>query len=294
MDIPYENLGALPRPADPRDFPLGAAQLPTPRPTVFTQDISWLHRNYQGQTPWCGEHSGSHFKAVLDFAILGTKGRFTPRYGAIKLKDPKSPVYDGYSLDAGTDMRSIFKWLQKLGANSFEPLENDVTLTLPQYAEPSVVTPAMDANAATSVISSYAFTATDFESVCQAAYQNKAVLLLIKCDDGFWGTNTPTFTTPKYGHFVVAFDYDENQGYVRAIDSADPSDALAIKKIKKEYFQPQFILEAGTALELPPSVHQALSVGQISLAQQILLDIEKILHLDQLLAAKKVVPQITP
>ncbi len=167
-------------------------------------------------------------------------------------------------------MRSIFKWLQKIGADSFEPLENDVTLALPQYADPSVVTAAMDANAATSQISSYAFPNTDFESVCQAIYQNKAVLLLIKCDEGFWGTATPTFTTPKYGHFIVAFDYDETQGFVRVIDSADPSDALAIKKVGKQYFQPQFILEAGTALELPPSVHQALTTNQVSLAQQIL------------------------
>jgi hypothetical protein len=275
----FSNLGALERPKDDRDFPLGAAQVPRTRPPFFVQDISWFQRNYQGQTAFCGEHAGAHFKAILDFVALSTKGRKSPRYGAIKLKDPKSPVYDGYDIDAGTDMRSIFKWLQKIGADDYEPLENDFTLPSPHYCDPSVITPAMDASAAQSKISSYAFGATDFESVCQAIYQNKAVLLLIKCDDGFWGSDTPTFTTPKYGHFVVAFDYDETQGYVRVIDSAEPNTSFAIKKVNKQYFQPQFVLESGTAVDLLPSIAHALSTQQISLAQQILEDIKQVLIL---------------
>lgn len=258
MDGIPEVLGAIPRPHDTRDLPLGAAQVPVARPPVFVQDISWFKRNYQGHTAFCGEHAGSHLKAILDFAVLSNQGRKNPRYGSIKLKDPKSPVYDGFGLDAGTDMRSIFKWLQKIGADDFEPLENNVTLPSHEYCNPAVITPDMDANASTSKISNYAFGNTDFESICQYAFQNKAVLLLIKCDDGFWGTDTPTFTTPKYGHFIVVFDYDENQGYVRVIDSADPNDAFAIKKIKKEYFQPQFILESGTAVDLA-AVTQAVS-----------------------------------
>lgn len=204
----------------------------------------------------CGEHAGTHFKAILDFVLISQKERKNPRYGSIKLKDPKSPVYDGYAIDAGTDMRSIFKWLKTVGADDFEPLENDVTLPLPTYCDPSVITPDMDANAADSKISAYAFGATDYDSICQAIYKNKVVLLLIKCDAGFWGTTTPTFTNPLYGHFIVADGYDENG--IRIIDSAEPNDSYAVKMVNKQYLTTQFFLEGGTAIDLAPEEVQKL------------------------------------
>ncbi|HEY3876128.1 MAG TPA: C39 family peptidase [Candidatus Kapabacteria bacterium] len=188
-------------------------------------------------------------------------------------------------------MTAIFKWLEKFGADDYEPLENDVTLPLTTYCEPSAVTPAMDENAAASKINSYAFTGTDFASLCQAIYQNKAVLILIKCDDGFWGTSTPTFTNAEDGHFIVAYGYDQNYLYI--VDSADPNDNFALKAIDKQYVTPQFFFEAGTAIVLPPVVKQALTTnapvpasvtaalttGQLSLAEQILQDIEAALAL---------------
>jgi hypothetical protein len=290
-----KNLGALERPKDPRDILLGSVQAPVQIPTSFIPDISWLKRNYQGETAFCGEHAGTHFKAVLDFANLSGNPieRKSPRYGVIKLKDPKSPLYDGFAIDAGTTMTAIFKWLEKAGAADFEPLEDDVLLPLNAYCDPSVVTPEIDANASQSLISSYAFCDTDYESLCQAIYQNKSVLLLIKCDNGFWGTATPTFTTAEDGHFICAFGYDENS--IRIIDSADPNDAFAIKTIAKEYITPEFFFEAGTAIDLPPAVKKALTTnapipasvtnaltsGQLTLAEQILNDIEAALSLIQ-------------
>src|SRR6185437_11101306 len=177
-----EVLGGIERPKDERDFPLGAIQAPIQIPPSYVPDMSWFKRNYQGQTPACGPHSGSHFKAILDFwqTNAALKGRKNPRYGWIKLKDPNSPVCDHYDLSVGTDMRSIFKWLQQVGANDFEPLENDVTLPLGDYSSATALTPAMDQNASGSKIDSYAFTTTDYDSLCQAVYRNKAVLILAK------------------------------------------------------------------------------------------------------------------
>jgi len=249
------KLGAIERPKDPRDILLGSVQAPATIPYPYIPDVSWLVRNYQGDTSFCGEHAGSHFKAILDRdESTPLTVRYTPRYGAIKLKTPGSPVADGYAPNAGTDMRSIFKWLEALGADTFEPLENDVTLPIATYLESSVVTSDMDEAAATQKIGSYAFgnEQLDFESLCQAIYLNKAVLLLIKCDDGFWGTATPSFTTPKYGHFIVAFGYDENS--IRIIDSAEPNDAFAIQTIANEYIPPTIFFESGTAVDLPPAV----------------------------------------
>src|ERR1022692_1272030 len=112
----------------------------------------------------------------------------------------------------------------------------------------------MDANASLKRVNSYAFGSTDFQSVCQHIYQNKAVALLIKCDDGFWGTDTPTFTNPKYGHFIIGYGYD--QDYVYIVDSADPT--FGFKKIAKQYFTPTFIKETGTAVDLSPTQIQAI------------------------------------
>lgn len=299
MEITF-NLGGIERPKDERDFDLdrilGAVAAPQ-RPASYVPDIkSWLQRNWQQQQPACGPHSGSHLKNILDFMMLNPAtaqgwGRKTPRYGWIKLKDPNSPVKDGYAIDQGTDMRSIFKWLQQVGADDFLPLGNDASLAEADYANPAAVTPDMDANAAESKIGSYAFGATDYESICQQVWQAKAVLLLIKCDEGFWHTTDPTFTTPKYGHFICAYGYDETGIWV--IDSADPDDLNAFKHIEIQYIQPQFVLESGTAIDLPPSVHDALSKGDIATAQQILANMTKILELDLEWIKRKVGTTIT-
>jgi len=253
MEQPTKNLGGRERAEDERDLLLGAGAATIP-PTFVPDYSSWFVRNYQGQTPFCGPHAGTHFKAILDFAASGATEHKNPRYGAIKLKSPTSPVYDGFPIAEGTDMRAIFKWLQKVGADDFEPLENDVLLTWATYCDPSVVTPTMDENAGLSVISNYAFGNTDFQSLCQSTYQSKAVLLLIKCDDGFWGTVNPTFTTPTYGHFIVAYGYDTTGIWV--IDSADPNNEFAFKHIATEYITPKFFFEAGTAID--PAQAQAI------------------------------------
>jgi hypothetical protein len=283
------KLGALPRPQDPRDILLGSVQAPVAIPATYIPDISWLTRNYQGQTPTCGAHAFSHFQAILEHALTPSQiQRYTPRFSWIEIK-----LLDGLPLADGTDMRSIFKAAANNGAADFEPLENDVTLPIETYSEASAVTPDLVANAAPKKISSYAFGGTDFQSLCQAIYQNTAVLLLIKCDNGFWGTTTPTFTTATYGHFICAYGYDENNIY--AIDSADPSDADAFKIINREYITSTFFFESGTAVDIPTavkaaltsgqpipaSVQTALTAGQITLAGQILNDIEAALALIQ-------------
>lgn len=246
-------LGGIPRPHDPRDFPLGAIQAPVAIPDAWLPDYSSLPRHFQGSTPYCGAHASAHLKQVLDCAEnSATTPNYTPRYSWIDIKE-----FDGALLEAGTDMRSIFRSLASAGADDFAPLENDVTLPIGEYSSKDAITPEMTANGSARAIETYAFGATDFESVRQHVYQNKAVLLLIKCDNGFWGTTTPTFTTPLYGHFVCATGFTADA--IRVIDSADPNDAFAVKMIGKEYFTPQFIYESGTAMNVPVSVKTVLT-----------------------------------
>src|ERR1019366_8388736 len=239
------NLGGLPRAEDPRDFLLGSIQAPVALPPSFAPDISWPVPNWQGETPTCGAHGGSHFQAIMEHILVpAVNQRYTPRYLWIDIK-----AIDGFVLEDGTDMRSIFKTLQNKGIPNYEPLENDVTLPLTTYSDKSVITPAMDADAANQKITSYAFGNTDFASLCQHIYQNKAVLLLIKCDDAWWGTATPTFTSAKYGHFITAYGFSPTG--IKIVDSSD--NAIPLKEISKQFITSQFIIEAGTAIDIPPA-----------------------------------------
>jgi hypothetical protein len=59
--------------------------------------------------------------------MIGGSPRFT--WADIK-------TFDGYAIQDGTDMRSIFKSLTNTGAADFPLLGNDVSLPLAAYAHP--------------------------------------------------------------------------------------------------------------------------------------------------------------
>ena len=285
--IPYENLGALERAIDERDFLLGAIQAPVAIPPAAKHDMMGFRRNFQGQTPACGPHAASHLKQLLD--DNGTAPpHYTPDFTWIELKDPNSGVYDNHPLEDGTDMRSLLASMRKKGMDDFDPLGNDVTLSLAQYSDPSRVTPDMIADAVKKLIQSYAFGNTDYDSLCQHYYQNGGVIILGKVDEGFWGTTEVTLKNPKWGHFFTMFGYDEPGIWI--VDSAEPDPTKAFKHIAKEFIQPQFIVESGTVVNIPLSVHLALRSGFIEIAQQILKDMEAVLHLDQQLVPKVATP----
>lgn len=282
--MPPNNLGAIERQKDSRDILLGSVQAPVTIPATYLPDMSWMKRNYQAQTPTCGAHAASHLQAILEHANTPTANqRYSPRYLWTKIKQ-----IDGFPLDAGTDMRSILKVLQNTGADDFEPLENDILLPLATYSSPSAITPAMDADASGNKINSYAFDSLTYEDICQTIYQEKAILILAKVDDGFLGTATPTFTKAEYGHFFTGYGYDKTTNDLLIVDSADPSDQLAFKRINAKYITGQFFFETGSGIVLPPAVKQALvtqtplpasvtqaiSAGHLSIAEQIIQDIE--------------------
>jgi hypothetical protein len=267
-----KNLGALERVKQPNERIFGAAA-PVEIPPTFVPPISWLIRNYQGDTAFCGQHAGTHFNAILEYVASQVANRFSPRYGAIKMKTPDSPVYDGFPVNDGTTLPAIFKWLSTLGSDSFEPLENNVTLPIDadpgDYLDPAAATLAMDEDAGNhKIVNGVEYDALTYEELCQSIYQNIAVIILIKCDDGFWGTVNPTFTQPLYGHFVVAYGYDETGIWV--IDSADPSDEFAFKHIAIEYITPTFFFESGTAVDPLPIEQQVVekSASVVSLISQ--------------------------
>ncbi len=241
------NLGAIPRPKDSRDFKLGAISAPaTDKPVEFKPDLVKYPKFDQQQQPACGAHAGAMLVEVLRSNELGTMLQQSPRFIWTLLKQANGVYNDTYQISDGTDMRSIMKVLQGAGVCSFALGGNDTSLSLTDYAN-MPITAEMNDDAATKVIQSYAF--EDLPTVDQltdAIWKYKAIILLIRCDNGFFRTTTPTFTQPLYGHFVVAAGYDANGIYI--IDSTEADFSKSVKYIGNQYIS--FIKEVGTTMEL--------------------------------------------
>ncbi len=204
--------GALPRARDIRDYRLGLAGAPAQIPDVFLPDHSHIPVKYQGKYGTCGAHAGAALESFLEAAD------FAPKYLWKQLKQ-----IDGHPLDAGTDMRSIFKSLQATGV-CHEPLCPDtLDPTLEKYSDPKTITDAMLNDAYAHGITSYAFIDNPtWEQVRQAIYQNKVVLARVDCGTGWY---TPSWAEKdilplklgkfESGHFIVLWGYDQNYIYFR-------------------------------------------------------------------------------
>lgn len=225
----FENTGALEMPPDPRDRLLvGAA---AEYPDTYTNAQGWnLYVHYQKHQPACGPHSGAHAKAILDSFESPGKKKYSPRFNWIDIK-----TFDGYALEDGTDMRSIFKSLKNAGALKFDELGNDADLTLKKYADKNVITKQMREHAFPFGIENYAFLDNiTFENLKAAIYSKKAVILLMRIGPSWWTDKKGNrswkekdlmplrpLTEITSGHFVVAHSYDKDYIYFANSWSSD-------------------------------------------------------------------------
>ncbi len=222
----FTALGGLEKRVDTRDIKLGAVKVTKAYdfPATFTNARAWAQTvEYQGQQPACGAHSGG--------ALVGIKqnSRFSPRFTWANVK-----TFDGNPIEAGTDMRSIFKSLTKTGPLDFALLGNDITLSLFDYAHP-VITSKMNDVAAFHKESGYGF-ADDFtfDGLKQYIFDHGEIILLFRIGPEMWQKPSGEFSwaekdilplrPPKVvtsGHFVVCHSYDENNIYFINSFSAD-------------------------------------------------------------------------
>lgn len=232
---------------------LGSIQIVPPSISIPVIPQVW-----QSKYPACGAHALAHAIELFELEENNVTTKLSPAYAWKQIKK-----IDGYKPEVGTDMYSIFRVARDKGTCTYDLLPNDYTQSLTQYTDASVITPLMDDDANPRIISSYAFcTDLSMENLKRMIFINKAVLLLLRCDDGFFGTGRPTFTTKKYGHFVTAVAYDAMGLWV--IDSTETN--YPYKFIANQYAP--FIQQAGTMIDLPDYVIKNLKT-KISLMQQI-------------------------
>lgn len=244
-DFPL-NLGAL-ESEDPRNIPLGTVQAPVPFPEEFHARFDEVPTYYQNGQPACGGHAGAYFKSYLDYLSLQLAVPRSPRqlYSICKL-------VDGLPNEEGTTLNAIFKALRDYGVPELSLHPNDVHLPKNIYRDASKIPPAAIEDAKTNRIApGYAIqTWPSFDDVRRSVYLKQAAILLIYCDDGFFGTNDPTFKEKKYGHFVVPVaDYDRST--ITVIDSTEPTTAFSAKRIPKSAFDHGFMRQLGVGANLP-------------------------------------------
>lgn len=215
----FLNPGAIEKRPDPMDIKLGSA-VPTTytHPKALTNDSAWaMPIEYQGQQPACGAHGG----AVLKDLALGA--RFSPQatWGDIK-------TFDGFPIDAGTDIRSVFKSITKTGVLDFSRLGNNVDLSLATYAV--APTEAQRLFMGKHSGQGYGFiTDLSFDGLKQFITDYGPTLVLIRLSSRFWqnaqGVSSwsekdilpLTPASPQFpivsGHFVVAHSFDGDLVY---------------------------------------------------------------------------------
>lgn len=254
--------GAQRRPVNSKDWNLGALSPAVSIPTSYMTDLSALPVEMQNQIPDCGAEGGQETQGMM----LGFRGSPAFLWKEIKKTDSIPP-------EDGTNMTAIFNTLKNVGIAPYGVVNEDTTVSLAQYTDPSVITPQMEAEASTKKIGGYAFLNTiTMDTLKQAIYQNKAVLLCMEIGTEFW---TPSWAEKDIlplrspssivsGHFVTAYGYDENYIYFRNHWST------AWGRQGDGYFAANYIpyvLEAGTVVEPVSTAYQFnnnLSLGMTS------------------------------
>jgi peptidoglycan hydrolase-like protein with peptidoglycan-binding domain len=194
------GLGGKIRTKDRRDYSPQSLGMVSPYPDTFASPIPTVYM--QGTYGTCGAHAGAALANVL-FNIISS-----PKYLWKKIKET-----DGYDLDVGTDMRSIFKAMQS-GVCELSLLDNNQEQSIEAYSDANEITPPMEENASKHKISNYGFVdSPTISQIKENIYKYKAVLLLVDCGDGWWLPSWGTQNNPLHvgnfvgHHFICATEY---------------------------------------------------------------------------------------
>ncbi len=271
----FEMLGGKSRPQDKRDLNLGSVNPSVQIPPSYFTDISGIRINMQNQLGICGAEAGSKLREIMNRKQTGNVVDLSPRYSWIDIKS-----FDGYGLNDGTDMTSIFKSGSKKGYLSNNLLKDDTLLDIGTYSSPTVITGPMNDDAQLRVLSGYAFNNNpSFDQICQDIYSNGAVILLLKVGQEMWTRNDGVISWLEKdvlplrppaqvvsGHFVVAYGYDQN--YIYCLNSwSENYGRQGTLYFGRDYIP--FVIEDGTEVIPPVGYVESLIAQKKSLMYQI-------------------------
>ena len=292
--FPFGKLGAI-HEEKPEGFLLGSIQAPVEKPSTYllnpNSPFFTLNALMQGKTSECGGYSVAQ---LINFLCVLKGINPTDLSGSFDYAYEKT--VDGVPATPGTYISAVGKAGSTVGSCLKKLFPDDGDAATDPSGTPTlwtVATEAAKADALARGVLGTPFLLDDLsiEGIHQACYQNGGVILEVQVGDEWW--TAPNGTTswsaadvlplrpPKQvvdAHFILVAPYDE------------PNDrSWFINSWSKEwgengfgYFNSNYapFIKAGIAFkQIPPSVAQALTAGQVSLAQQILNDMEKVLAL---------------
>lgn len=206
--------GCLPSPEDNRDIPLSAFQESVEIPEVYFTDLTMFGVNYQGKIPSCVAQSVSQIKEEQELRDIGKIIKFSPRFLYALCKK-----FDGYS-GSGTYLRVACKMACEYGVcpDKMGLCDEDISLPLSDYQNYNFIPLGAFQEASAYIAGGYAKADCDMDSIKQAIYQNKTVLLGFEGSNEGWaaGDIRPPKTGEKqWGHAVLGYGYDKDHIYFK-------------------------------------------------------------------------------
>ena len=277
------SFGNVKSPKDKRDFKIGKVQSPVAIPEVFMPDYSNLPTYHQSKQPACTAHAAVWMVNYLDFHDVGMLGKLVPRMiYALSKRD------DGIPNEEGTYYRQALKELKDYGVCSDPYFANDVSLSKEEYKDWTKIPQSAYEEGEPRKIASYvALDTITMNSLKQAIYQNKIVLLGMYVGESFWtdkygnvswkASDLFPLRSPEpivSGHAVVAIGYDKDNIYFK--NSFGPTwGNNGVGHFNSSYLP--YVYEAWTVMDLPDEVIKQLKQAQLSLIEKLKLLISKLL-----------------
>jgi hypothetical protein len=302
-------LGRVERESKPTDYParvlLGKA---TPTPAIWTPaDAGGIPITMQDKQPACGGYSGQYSLVLYLYRQLVAKG-VVPAYTALSPRAAYAleKTVDGLGIEVqGTDIEAIAKMRVLLGICLEAMFPSDTTLVLDVFDNWALATDEAKADAlARATGESYFFLGKNptFQNVKDAIFNYGDVILEVEVGDEWYtsqyGKVLPVGQTswenadinplvpPKTivsGHFICVPWFDVLNLWFPNSWSTEWGKA-GWGQMQENYMP--FVTDGVFFNKVAPSVKQALTAQQLTLAQQIIQDIEVALGIIQKETAK--------
>lgn len=188
--VPSFGMGSLPSPADSRNIDIASIQTPVSIPDLYITDISILGIENQGSKSTCVGCSMSKLGEYYVYKNTGKIVHFDPDALYVKCKKE-----DGIPFQNGTYAVVGAKIVVRDGINELNTLLN------------------------TKFTTGYAFVSHDFQSICQAIYQNGMVSVGLYIDTNWFLGIIGRALRFIGGHETDLHGFDVSQGLLYGVNS---------------------------------------------------------------------------
>jgi hypothetical protein len=179
----FRNPGGLTSPFDYRDAYAARAAIPAVvSEAPVSVDLHNIPVLMQGQRPACVAHAAAKLLMWYWYCRTGKLIRFSPRFIDAYMK-----TFDGLNLENdGAYPRYSMKVLAKVGCATEDTLPNDIFLSDTEYRDPSILTPAVMAEAARYKIPGYVSIKTDINSSRRGMREFGPLSMLLEIGEEFF------------------------------------------------------------------------------------------------------------